>query len=157
MENKKYIGIIGGSSVSEEIYRLAEQTGSLIAQRNGIVVCGGLSGVMEAVAKGAKGANGTVIGILPGKQKDDANPFIDHIIPTGFGIARNMIIINTADILIAINGQYGTLSEIAFALNSNKKVITLKSQWDLENTIPADTPEEAVNIAFTLLDKMIRG
>ena len=142
----KIIGIIGGGTAGEETLRLAEETGRLMAERGFLLICGGRGGVMEAAARGAKGAGGTTVGILPGPDRKGANPHIDIPIATGFGEGRNLIIVRTADILIAIGGEYGTLSEIAFALKMEKPVIGLNT-WDIPGVIKAGTPAEAIGIA----------
>ncbi len=108
---------------------------------------------MEAAARGAKAAGGLTVGILPGPSKTDANPFIDVKIPTDMGHARNAIIARAADCLIAIAGEYGTLSEIALALQMVKPVVILASKWEIEGTIVADTPETAVETALRLCSK----
>lgn len=151
------IGVIGGSSADEVVLNMAEKVGNLIASRGGIVVCGGLGGVMEAACKGAKQAGGTTIGILPTKSITDANPYVDIPIATGLGEARNLLVVLNSDVVIAIDGAYGTLSEIAFALLHKKPVIALKS-WELirdgerdKNIIYVSTPEEAVERAYQLL------
>ncbi len=151
------IGVIGGSSAEELILDMAEKVGSLIASRGGIIICGGMGGVMEAVCKGAKQTGGKTIGILPTRSIYDANPYIDIPIATGLGEARNLLVVLNSDVIIAIDGAYGTLSEIAFALLHKKPVIALKS-WELihngeqdKNVIYVSTPEEAVNKAFELL------
>ena len=150
MNNKsKIIGVIGGNTCTPEIEKAAEEVGRLIAQRGGIVICGGLGGVMEAAAKGAKEAGGTTIGVLPGANPDDANKYIDIPIPTGIGYARNVIIVNASQAVIAVDGKYGTLSEIAFCLQLSIPVVSLFS-WNIdESIITADNPEQAVNIAFS--------
>jgi hypothetical protein len=123
VKNKKIIAVIGGSIVSKEVYNKAYQVGKLIAEKDCILLCGGLGGVMEAAAKGAKENGGVTIGILPGTNKADANPYIDIPIITAMSNARNAIIARTCDIAIAINGKYGTLSEIAYCLNFGKTVL----------------------------------
>lgn len=123
MENKKIIAVIGGNIATEEIYEKAFQVGKIIAENDCILICGGLGGVMEAAAKGAKENGGLTVGILPGKSKADANPYIDIPIVTAMSNARNAIIARTCDIAIAINGKYGTLSEIAYCLNFGKTVL----------------------------------
>ena len=123
MENKKIIAVIGGNIATEEIYEKAFQVGKIIAENDCILICGGLGGVMEAAAKGAKENGGFTIGILPGTNKADANPYIDIPIVTAMSNARNAIIARTCDIAIAINGKYGTLSEIAYCLNFGKTVL----------------------------------
>lgn len=149
---RKIIGVIGGSSAGAEILGMAEETGSLIAMQGYVLICGGMSGVMEAAAKGAKEGGGTTIGILPHTDRREANPYIDIPIATGFNEGRNLVIIRTADILIAIDGEYGTLSEIAFALKMEKPVIGLHT-WEIPGVIKAGTPAEAVNIALKILNE----
>ena len=125
------IGIIGPnqSTCSEELFDFGIELGKNIAQKNRALICGGLGGFMEAVCKGAKQSpesfNGQTIGILPGEISEDSNPYIDIAIPTGIGIARNIIIVNSADIIIAAGGGAGTLSELAFAWQKKKKVLCL--------------------------------
>ena len=106
---------------------------------------------MEAASKGCKAAGGQTIGIIPGKQKEDANQYIDHIIITAMGHARNAIIAQSCDALIAVDGEYGTLSEIALSLKMEKPVVTLGSKWDIEGTWVAASPEDAVEIAMRLI------
>lgn len=141
------VGIIGGSSVDGKTYAAAEEVGRLLASRGATVIGGGLSGVMEASARGAKAAGGATIGIVPGSDKRSANRYIDHIIVTDMGHARNVIIAHTSDALIAIGGEYGTLSEIAIALKLGKKVVSLDS-WDITGVNKASSPEEAVSLAL---------
>ncbi len=156
----RIIGVIGGSNCTEEINRMAEEVGRGIATGGASLICGGLSGVMEYACKGAKSAGGLTIGVLPGTSKDDANDFVDIPIVTGLSIARNIIIVNTADVLIAIDGGYGTLSEIAFALNLRKPVVALDT-WYLESAGKVDDElfyrvgdvEQALELAFKLLKK----
>jgi len=147
---KKIIGVIGGRRVDKTLLNEAEKVGSLIAQKEIVLVCGGLSGVMEAVAKGARSAGGITVGILPQEHKRDANEYIDIPIVTGLGIGRNVIIARTADVLISIGGEYGTLSEIAFALQMGKPVIGIRT-WDIKGVIKVENAEEAVAKAFELL------
>lgn len=129
MKRNKTIGIIGASQAqcSPELYEFAVQAGELIAGMGYNIVCGGMGGVMEAVCKGAKQSPQTfanqTIGIIPDSDPAGANPYVDMVIPTGIGIARNIIIINTADLLIAFGGGAGTLSEIAFAWQKGKTVL----------------------------------
>jgi uncharacterized protein (TIGR00725 family) len=131
--------------------RTAEEVGKLIAMYGHTLICGGLGGVMEAAAKGARGAGGTTVGILPQAERHAANPHIDIPIATGFGEGRNLVIIRTADILIAVAGEYGTLSEIAFALKMGKQVIGLGT-WEIPGIIRASSPLEALELALELLD-----
>ncbi len=145
------IGVFGGSQASPEDYRAAEQVGQGIARRGGIVVCGGLSGIMEAVCKGAAQQGGLTVGILPGESPREANPFVTIPVATGMGVGRNIVIVRTAQACIAINGRYGTLSEIAYALQLGKPVIVLNPWLQLPGTEQARTPEEAVEKAFQRL------
>ncbi len=147
MNRRIIIGVIGAGAADEETKKSAELVGRLIAGRGALLVCGGLGGVMEASARGAKAAGGTTIGILPGSDRDSANPFIDVPLATGFGEGRNVFIVRTADVLIAVGGEYGTLSEIAFALKSGKPVVGLGT-WDVKGVIRADNERDAVEKAL---------
>ncbi|MBF0516018.1 MAG: TIGR00725 family protein [Nitrospirae bacterium] len=142
------VGVIGGRDVSPWHLGQAQLTGRLIAQKGGLLVCGGLGGVMEAACKGAKEAGGLTVGILPQGQTTHANPHVGIPIATGMGMARNAIIAQTADVLIAIGGSYGTLSEIAYGLQFNKPVIGIGT-WEIEGVITAETAAEAVEMAFS--------
>ncbi len=123
---------------------MAFHLGGLLARKGHILICGGLGGVMEAASCGAKDAGGLVVGILPG-EREDANPSIGIAIATGMGHARNVIIVKSADAVIALPGEHGTLSEIALALKMRKRVISLHS-WEIPGTVKAKTPEEAVRL-----------
>lgn len=147
------IGVIGGEDTDRKTLRIAEEVGRRIAERGAYVVCGGLGGVMEAACRGAKAGGGVTIGVLPTASKADANPYVDIPIVTGMGVARNVVIVRTADALVAVDGHYGTLSEIAHALDIGKRVVLLES-WDLEKVgadprllLRAKTPAEAVDLA----------
>ncbi len=124
------IAVIGPSKATTEQAALAQQIGAEIARRGAVLVCGGLTGVMEAAARGAKSAGGTTVGILPGDEAGEANPFIDIPIMTGMGEARNVVLVHTAEAFIAIGGAFGTLSEIALALRDGKPVIGLDT-WQI--------------------------
>ena len=150
MPEKGIIAIIGAGSCDENISRIAERMGKLIAEAGFVLVCGGLGGVMEAAAKGAKKAGGLTIGILPGFDKQDTNPHIDIPIITGLSHARNVIVVRSSDIVVAITGEYGTLSEIALALKMEKVVIGIDT-WDIEGVIKVKTPEEAMEKIKELL------
>jgi len=144
MEHKKTIAVIGSRNPDNETFEIAEQMGRLLAENGYTIICGGLGGVMEAVCKGAKEKNGVTIGILPGNNPLEANPYIDIAIATGMGISRNLIIIRSASAVIAISGGFGTLSELAFALQLEKPVIGLHS-WDVsENVVIASEPQDAL-------------
>lgn len=147
------IGVIGAASCSAAVAALAFEVGREIARRHGILVCGGLGGVMAAAARGAKEGNGCTIGILPGADIGKANPYIDFPIATNMGHARNAIIVNTAQVLIAVAGSYGTLSEMALALKAGKGVIALQPQFDIPGVQVVASPAEAVTEALALLDK----
>lgn len=137
------IGVIGGHDCSKETAKIAQAVGKEIAGLGAYLVCGGLGGVMEETAKGAKKAGGTTIGILPGKDKKTANPYIDIPIVTGLSYARNVLVVSTSDVIIALPGKYGTLSEIGFALNIGKCVISLNS-WDIPGVIKVKNVKEAI-------------
>ncbi|MBD3381747.1 MAG: TIGR00725 family protein [candidate division Zixibacteria bacterium] len=145
---KPFIGVIGAGQCNSEITTKAFELGQEIARSGAILVCGGLGGVMRAVSKGARAEGGVTIGVIPGDSKEDANEYIDYPICTGMGQARNLVIINTADVLIAVAGQYGTLSEIGFARKSGKPVISLGS-WEIDDSIVrAENAKEAVQLAL---------
>lgn len=154
----KIIGVIGGSVASPEVQQLAEEVGAEIARSGAAVVCGGMTGVMESVCKGARKEGGLTIGIIPSDNKSDANPYVQIPIVTGMGMGRNVMLVKTADAIIAIGGEFGTLSEIAHALNIGKKVVGLRT-WKLEkahtkpipNLIEVDTPKKAVAFALELI------
>lgn len=144
--HKLRIGVIGGNKPGKEFLELAEPIGRLIAEKGAVLVCGGLGGVMEAASSGAKKAGGLTIGILPGLLPSDANPFIDIPIATGIGYARNSLVAMNSDVLIAVDGEYGTLTEIAYGMIYGKKVIGLGT-WDIKGVLEAKTAEEAVELA----------
>jgi uncharacterized protein (TIGR00725 family) len=125
-----FIAVIGGSQCSDDDALLAERIGAELARRGIVLVCGGLGGVMEAACKGASSENGLTIGILPGNNSRDANKYVQIPIVTGLGYARNSIVVQSAQAVIAIDGQYGTLSEIAYAVQYGIPVIGLNT-WSL--------------------------
>ena len=143
----KIIAVVGGKAPDTRSLDLAYEVGKLVAKRGAILVTGGLTGVMEAACRGAKEAGGLTIGILPGDSHESANPYVDIPIVTGMGEARNIVIVKTADALIAIDGKYGTLSEIAIAVSLGKPVVGLNT-WDIPGVIKAATPDEAVDLVF---------
>ncbi|MGQ9499781.1 MAG: TIGR00725 family protein [Dissulfurimicrobium sp.] len=145
------IGVIGAGLCDSEIAKMAEQTGRMIAERGAILYCGGLGGVMEAAAKGAFEAGGVTVGILPGSKAMDANPYIKIPIMTDMGYARNVILVRSCDVLIAIAGSYGTLAEISLALKMWKPVIGLNTWENLKGVYYVSSPEEAVDKAFDML------
>lgn len=144
--SRRYIGVIGAGECDAELGMLAEAVGRGIAEAGAVLVCGGMDGVMEAACRGAKAVGGLTVGILPGPDRSGANECVDVAIATGIGEARNLAIIRTSDVLIAVGGSYGTLSEIGFALKMGKKVAGLRT-WDIEGIVPAATAEDAVRLA----------
>ncbi len=164
---KGIIGVVGSGSgeINEKIYEIAEKLGSLIAQEKFALVCGGLFGIMEAVCKGAKSAKGFTIGFIPGLDKKSANRYVDLIVPTGIGEARNLILVSTADVIITIAGESGTLSEIAYAWKIAKPIISLSTTggWSTkladkkidnkrkDKIYSAQTPEDAIDFVKCLL------
>jgi uncharacterized protein (TIGR00725 family) len=151
------IAVVGGSAVDDRTYLTAKEVGRLLAEADAVLINGGYGGVMEAASWGADEAGGTVIGILQGTDTREGNPHLTHAIATGMGKGRNTLIAITCDAMIAIDGGYGTLSEVAQALNHGRPVVTLGS-WDLEGAGPVEgeflhrttTPEEAVDTALRL-------
>ena len=126
----------------------AEEVGRLLAERGATVVTGGLGEVMAAAARGAKSAGGTTIGIVPGETRAAANAWTDHVIVTGIGHARNLAVVASGDAVIAVGGRYGTLAEIGFALTLGRTVVVLEPGWEVEGTLRAATPEQAVDLAL---------
>lgn len=147
----KAVGVIGAGKATKELLELAEEVGRLLARNGFIVITGGLGGVMEAASKGAFLEGGITAGILPTMSKKDANPYVQIPIPTGMGEMRNALIVRASDVLIAIGGEYGTLSEIALALKTGKKVIGVKT-WNIPGVIEAHSAEEAVRLVTSLIN-----
>jgi len=148
------IAVIGASSCSAEEAKLAESVGELLAQQGANIVCGGLTGVMEAVCRGAKSEGGLTVGILPGENSNMANPWVDIPVVTGLGEARNVVVVKSAQAVIAIGGSYGTLSEIAYALKSNIPVIGLNT-WSLSRNGREDDSIIRVQSATEAVDKAV--
>ncbi len=153
-----FIGVIGGSAVPKSVYRLAEEVGREIAISGAVLICGGMQGVMEAACKGANEAGGLTIGILPGDNRKQANRYVQIPIVTGVGYARNVAVARSSQAVIAIDGSYGTLTEIGYALQAGMPVIGLGT-WSLsikgkaeKNIIPAKTAKEAVARAMKLIE-----
>jgi hypothetical protein len=144
-----------GSGVQHEAR--AEEVGRVVAEAGATLVCGGLDEVMAAAARGAKAVGGVTIGILPGESRADANPWIDHVVVTGTGHARNLAVAASGDAVIAVGGGYGTLAEIAYARILGRPVVVLDPGWDLarEGIERASTPEEAVELALRLVGEPI--
>ena len=153
---KKIIGVIGGRTCNKEVEQIAQKIGELIANVGAILVCGGFGGVMEAACKGAKAVKGETLGIISTYNKDNANKYCDIVIPTGLGLARNVLVVQTADIIIALPGQYGTLSEIAYALQFSKPVISFES-WDIKGVLKVKNIIEVENKLKELFKKWRPG
>ena len=154
-----FISVVGESRASAKIYKIAEEVGRYVAKAGAVLVCGGLGGVMEAASKGAKSAKGKTVGILPGSKREEANQYVDVPIITGLGFARNKLVVKTGQVVIAIGGSYGTLSEIAFALGYGIPVIGINT-WELRKNgkvdkriIIAESAKEAVDLAISLIKK----
>jgi len=150
------VAVIGAGQCSKEMEQVAESVGRELARRGVTLVCGGLGGVMEAACRGAKSEGGLTIGILPGLSRREANPYVDIPVATGLGEARNIIVVRTSQAVIAVDGEYGTLSEIAYALKLGIPVVGLNT-WQLAKEgrlvsaiVEAATPAEAVDKALAL-------
>ena len=142
------VAVIGSGADHEE---RAEEVGRLLAERGCTVVTGGLGEVMAAAARGAKAGGGTTIGILPGERREDANEWIDHIVVTGIGHARNLAVVASGDAVIAVGGSWGTLAEIGFALRLGRPVVILEPGHTVEGVSWASSPEDAVELALRSL------
>lgn len=160
-ERARQVAVIGSGSCAEdsEAWKLAEEVGRLLAEAGVTIVCGGRGGVMEAAARGAAGAGGDVIGVLPWVDPDDANPYCTRAVATGVGHARNLAVVASGEAAIAIGGEWGTLSEIAHARNLGRTVVALRS-WSVSGReqmeggpgiVPVETAEEAVTAALAAL------
>ncbi|MBI5186274.1 MAG: TIGR00725 family protein [Nitrospinae bacterium] len=148
-----WVGVIGSGLCNREIYETAEEIGFWIGSRRHVLVCGGMGGVMEAAAKGAKRGGGETIGILPGAHASEANPYINYPIITGMGHARNVIIARSSDILVAVSGEFGTLSEIAMGLKIGKPVLAFRCKWEgIEGVVPVRKKDEL----FAEMEKYLR-
>jgi uncharacterized protein (TIGR00725 family) len=152
------VAVIGSGTCEQdsELAALAEEVGRRLAEAGAVVVCGGLGGVMEAASRGAAGAGGTVIGIVPSESPDHANPHCTHVVATGIGQARNLAVVASGEAVIAVGGAWGTLSEIGFARRLDRQVVTLRS-WRAQGEGPmaempgvsaADSAAEAVSAAL---------
>jgi len=154
LEARVIVAVIGGGECSSGEGDLAEAVGRELAERNAILICGGLGGVMEAACRGARSQGGLTIGILPGDEPAMANPYVQIPIATGVGHARNMAVVKSAQAVIAIDGDYGTLSEIAYALKSSIPVIGLNT-WLLSRNGEEDNSLIRVQDAIEAVDKAI--
>ena len=156
------IGVIGGDSPPQDALPIAEAVGREIARLGHTLICGGRGGVMEAASRGARQEGGHTIGVLPGEDRREANPHVEFAIVTNMGYARNNIIVLSADGLIAVDGSYGTLSEIAIALAYGKPVVGLGT-WHIsddrgvedERIVRASDPAEAVALAISAAEAVL--
>ena len=151
-----YVAVVGAGLADEGLQRVAEAVGRGLGERGAVVLCGGLGGVMEAVSRGCRAAGGTTVGILPGGSRSDANEYVDVALATGMGEMRNALIVRAADVVVALGGEYGTLSEIAFALKIGRPVVGYDT-WGLSRRDAVDaaihrvtSAEEAVTEALRL-------
>jgi len=149
---KKIVSVIGGRNCNREVEQIAQNLGRKLAKVVDILACGGLSGVMKAACQGFKESGGLTIGIIPSYDKNDANKFVDIVIPTGLGLARNVLVVKSADLVIALPGEAGTLSEIAYCLQFGIPVISLNS-WDIRGVIKVKTVDKAVEKVKSILKK----
>lgn len=160
MAGRVYVTVIGSSRASEWEMEAAEEVGRLVAERGGVLVTGGRGGVMLAAARGAKSAGGLTVGVLPGTSRAEANPYIDVALPTGLGHARNAVNVLAGDVVVAVGGGAGTLSEIGLALAYGRPVVALEGpgvagmlagkEVGGVRVYAAATPREAVELAFRL-------
>ena len=161
MDSKRiFISVIGGSQISPETENAAEEVGREIARQGAVLICGGLGGVMESACRGASLEGGLTVGILPGEDRREVNAYVQIPIVTGAGYARNVAVVKSGQAVIAIDGSYGTLSEIGHALQSGIPVIGLQT-WEMSiegqadnGIIPADNPKDAVNKAIEMINKI---
>jgi len=155
--SRAHVAVVGGGQVDADVCAVAEAVGRALGRKGAVVVCGGLGGVMEAACRGAKAEGGTTVGILPGDDRSHANRWVDVVVPTGMGEARNALVVRSADALIAVDGEFGTLSEIALALRMGKPVVGLDT-WELSRpgltadpVVRAGSAEDAVELALALI------
>jgi uncharacterized protein (TIGR00725 family) len=146
------MAVIGAGRAEPALVARAEEIGRLLAEAGCTVVCGGLGGVMEAVARGAHAAGGTTLGIVPGESRREANRWIDHTVVTGIGHARNLAVVASGDAVIAVGGEWGTLAEIGLARKLGRPVVVLEPGWQVagDGIVRAATPAEAVATALAL-------
>ena len=146
MSGQPYVAVVGGHDSDDATTRLAEDVGRHLARNGAVLVCGGRGGVMEAACKGARSEGGMTLGVLPGDSRADGNDHLDVAVATGMGEMRNMIVVHSADVVIALSGEFGTLSEIAFALRIGKPVVGLDT-WELATPTQGRDPIERVSSA----------
>jgi uncharacterized protein (TIGR00725 family) len=146
------VAVIGAGRADQGIVAAAREVGRLLAEHGCTLVCGGLGGVMEAAARGASEAGGATIGIVPGESRHEANPWVEHVVVTGIGHARNLAVVASGDVVIAVGGEWGTLAEIGFARKLGRPVVILEGGWAVEGEgiVRAPTPAQAVETALLL-------
>ncbi|MPZ69809.1 MAG: TIGR00725 family protein [Actinobacteria bacterium] len=152
---RPYIGVVGAGVPDPGTDRLAEAVGRAVGESGAVLVCGGMTGVMEAACRGAKSAGGTTLGILPTSDRADANPYVDVAMTTGLGEIRNALVVRASDAVVAVRGETGTLSEIAFALKTGTPVVGIET-WDLPGVAPFEDPVEAVTEALRLAGRTVK-
>jgi uncharacterized protein (TIGR00725 family) len=152
-----HVGVVGSGEPTEADQQIAEDVGRQVAEAGAVLVCGGLGGVMEAACRGAAGAGGLTIGLLPGRDRTAANPWVQAVVATGLGEMRNCLVVESSDVVIAVGGEYGTLSEVAFALKVGKPVVgvgtwnLIRPNGELDGAIVASDPPDAVRTAIGLV------
>jgi len=152
-----HISVVGAGSAGAELLDVARRVGRAIARGGGVVVCGGLGGVMAGACQGAREAGGLTVAVLPGDRPREANPWAQVVVATGLGHARNAVVVQSGDAVVALPGSWGTLSEIALALKAGRPVVGLGAWGEFEGVRLADSPEEAASLALTLALEMTRG
>lgn len=155
MPQRITISVIGGHNTDRKTEKLAFEVGKIVAQFGAVLVCGGLEGVMRSAAQGAKSAGGLTIGLLPGKEKKDANPFIDIALPTTIGYARNAMVAASADIIIALPGSHGTNSEICYGLVYKRPVIDL-GDWNIKGMVKVKNVMDAKHVVEALIKNILK-
>ena len=145
LRERPQISVIGASDADDETLALARAVGAVIAKRGAVLICGGLGGIMEAAARGAKENRGVTIGILPSYNADSANPFIDIAIPTGLGHARNVLVAAAGEVVVAVGGSHGTRSEISMALILGKPVLGIKAWGQIEGVVQLESVQDLEN------------
>lgn len=146
MGKPKQIAVVGSGLNDDAVESLAREVGGMLAERGAVMICGGLAGAMRGASQGAKEAGGTAVGIIPGTDRNDANPFVDIVIVTGMGHARNALVVGSADGVIALPGGPGTLSEVALALKMGKPVVGLSAWGDIDGVMYANSSHDAVRM-----------
>jgi uncharacterized protein (TIGR00725 family) len=143
-----HISVVGAGDADPSLFDLAYQVGRLVAQAGCVLVCGGLGGVMAGACRGAREHGGKTVGVLPGPSPAAANPWAEVVLATGLGHARNVVVVQSGDAVLALPGSWGTLSEISLALKNGRPVVGLRAWREIEGVEPADSPQEAVDLAL---------